>query len=77
MHMNSRLKEVTMEEVPHIASDITQKLKGLHISLVHQLAAQNPIELVTGFSGISIPVESATTLIANARKILVQNEILT
>ena len=38
IRMISRLKEVTMEEIPDITSDIIEKLKKLNINSVYQLA---------------------------------------
>jgi DNA repair protein RadA len=43
--MASRLREVHMEEIPNITSDIIEKLKKLNINSVYQLAVQNPVEL--------------------------------
>src|SRR5918994_7238467 len=77
MHMPSRLKEVTMEQILHITSNMIDKLKRLNINSVYQLAVQNPAELVSEFNDTSLNVESASILIANARKILVENGILT
>ena len=76
MHMPSRLKEVTMEQIPHITSNMIDKLKRLNINSVYQLAVQNPAELVSEFDDTSINVESAADLIANARKILIENGVL-
>jgi DNA repair protein RadA len=76
MHMPSRLKEVTMEEIPDITSDIIEKLKKLNIDSVYQLAVQSPIELASEYEGTSPNVESASTLIANARKMLIENDVL-
>ena len=73
--MISRLKEVNMEDIPDITSDIIEKLKKLNINSVYQLAVQNPIELSTEYEDTSLNVESASTLIANARKILIDNEV--
>jgi hypothetical protein len=42
--MTSRLKEVTMEEIPDITSDIIEKLKKLNINSVYQLAVQAVVE---------------------------------
>src|ERR671919_2768014 len=77
MLMTSRLKEVTMEEIPNITSDMIEKLKKLNIDSVYQLAVQNPIELASEFDDISIDLRSAAALIANARKILIENKVLT
>src|ERR687891_1837839 len=76
MPMPSRLKEVTMEEIPNITSDIIDKLKKLNINSVYQLAVQNPIDLASEYEDASINVESTSALIANARKILVENGVL-
>ncbi len=75
MLMVSRLKEVTMEEIPHITSDLINKLKKLNINSVYQLAVQNPAELALEFEDTSLSVKSASTLIANARKILIDNKV--
>jgi DNA repair protein RadA len=77
MHMPSRLKEVTMEDIPDITSDIIEKLKKLNINSVYQLAVQSPLELASEYEDTSLNVGSASTLIANARKILIENEVLT
>jgi DNA repair protein RadA len=76
MQMPSRLKEVTMEEIPNITSDIIEKLKKLDISSVYQLAVQSPVELASEYEDTSLNVESASILIANARKKLIENDIL-
>src|SRR5918995_1318755 len=77
MLVTSRLKEVTMEEIPNITSDIIDKLKKLNINSVYQLAVQNPIELASEYEDTLMNIEPASALIANARKILVENGILT
>jgi DNA repair protein RadA len=77
MHMRSRLKQVTMEDIPHITSDMIQKLKKLNINSVYQLAVQNPFELASEYEDTSLNVESTSALIANARKVLIGNEVLT
>ena len=56
MLMTSRLKEVTMEEIPDITSDMIDKLKKLNINSVYQLAVQNPAELALEFEDTSINV---------------------
>ena len=66
-----------MEEIPNITSDIIDKLKKLNINSVYQLAVQNPIELASEYEDTSINVEAASVLVANARKILVENGVLT
>jgi DNA repair protein RadA len=74
--MTSRLKEVTMEEIPNITSDITEKLKKVNINSVYQLAVQSPVELASEYEDTSLNVKSASILIANARKKLIENDIL-
>jgi DNA repair protein RadA len=76
MLMTSRLKEVIMEEIPDITSDMISKLNKLNINSVYQLAVQSPAELALEFEDTSLNVESASRLIANARKILIDNEVL-
>ena len=75
IHMTSRLKEVTMEEIPDITSDMLDKLRKLNINSVYQLAVQSPSELGLGISDV-LDVELAAKLIGNARKILTENEVL-
>jgi DNA repair protein RadA len=74
--MTSRLKEVTMEEIPNITSDVIEKLKKLNIDSVYQLAVQSPIELASEYEDTSLNVELASTLITNARKMLIENNVL-
>jgi DNA repair protein RadA len=66
-----------MEEIPTITSDMVEKLKKLNINSVYQLAVQNPIELASKQEDTSLNIESASTLITNARKILIENQVLT
>ena len=66
-----------MEEIPNITRDTIDKLKKLNINSVYQLAVQNPIELASEFEDTSLNIESASSLIANARKILIENKVLT
>ena len=66
-----------MEEIPTITSDMIEKLKKLNITSVYQLAVQNPTELAGEFKDTSLSVESASRLIANARRILIENGGLT
>jgi DNA repair protein RadA len=73
----SRLKQVTMEDIPNITSDMIEKLKKLNINSVYQLAVKNPVELVTESEDTSLNVELASILIANARKTLIENGVLT
>jgi DNA repair protein RadA len=65
-----------MEEIPDITSDTIEKLKKLNIKSVYQLAVQNPVELALESEDASVSVETASTLIANARKILADHEVL-
>lgn len=60
MHTTSRLKEVTMEDIPDITSDMIEKLKKLNVNSVYQLAVQNPVELATEYKDTSLNVESAS-----------------
>lgn len=76
MLMTSRLKEVTMEEIPDITSDMISKLRKMNITSVYQLAVQSPTELALEFEDTSLNLELASRLIANARKILIDNEVL-
>jgi DNA repair protein RadA len=75
-YISSRLKELTMEEIPDITSDIIDKLRKLNINSVYQLAVQSPTELALEIEDTSLKVESASRLIANARKILTDNDVL-
>ena len=77
IHVTSRLKEVTMEDIPDITSDLIEKLKKLNINSVYQLAVQSPMELALEYEDTSLNIESASTLITNARKILIENQVLT
>src|SRR5918995_948223 len=76
MLMTSRLKEVIMEEISDITSDTVNKLKKLNINSVYQLAVQSPAELASEYEDTSLNLESASRLVANARKILIDNEVL-
>jgi DNA repair protein RadA len=77
VHISSRLKEVSMEKIPDITSDLIEMLRKLNINSVYQLAVQNPIELASECEDKSLNIESASRLIANARKILIENQVLT
>ena len=77
VHISSRLKEVSMEKIPDITSDLIEMLRKLNINSVYQLAVQNPIELALECEDKSLNIESASRLIANARKILIENQVLT
>jgi hypothetical protein len=74
--MTSLFKELTVEEIPDITSDMLDKLRKLNIKSVYQLAVQIPSELAFEPNDISVDVESAAKLIGNARKILTESEIL-
>ena len=69
-------KEVTLHDIPDIASDMLDKLGELNINSVYQLAVQNPSELAWGLGNNFVDIHLAARLIANARKILTENEIL-
>ncbi|MPZ08412.1 MAG: hypothetical protein GEU26_18690, partial [Nitrososphaeraceae archaeon] len=74
--MISRLKEVTMEEIPNITSDAVDKLRKLNINSVYQLAVQTPSELALEISDGLFDIEAASNLVGNARKILTERQIL-
>lgn len=76
MHISSRLKETTLEEIPNITSDIIEKLRKLNIESVYQLAVQSSFELSSRYEDTSIGFNSASAIIANARKILIEHEVL-
>jgi DNA repair protein RadA len=76
MAAHSRLEELTLEEIPNITSDMIEKLKKLNIISVYQLAVQSPFELASGYEDTSLDVSSASTIIASARKILIEHEVL-
>jgi hypothetical protein len=77
MHMISRLKEANIEDIRGITSDTIKELKKLNINSVYQLAVQNPSELAAEYEDTSLTVESASRLVANARKSLKENGALT
>jgi hypothetical protein len=60
MPMPSRLKEVTLGEIPNITSDLIAKLKKLKIDSVYQLAVQNPIELASKYEDSLLNVEEVS-----------------
>src|SRR5215813_14992671 len=70
------MAKVTLHDIPEIASDTLDKLVELNINSVYQLAVQNPSELAWGLSNNFVDIHSAARLIASARKILTENEIL-
>jgi DNA repair protein RadA len=74
--ISSGLKEVVMEDISDITSDMLDRLRKLNINSVHQLAVQIPSELAFEINDAFIDVESAAKLIGNARKILTENELL-
>ena len=74
--MSNGLKEITIEDIPDIASDTLDKLRKLSINSVYQLAVQSPSELALEISDVLFDIESASRLIGNARKILTEREIL-
>jgi len=74
--MPNHIKEVAIQDIPDIASDTVDKLIKLKITSVYQLAVQSPPELAMEIGDTFIDVESAARLIANARKILTENDTL-
>jgi DNA repair protein RadA len=68
---------MTLEEIPNITSDMIEKLRKLNINSVYQLAVQSPFELGSEYEDTSLDVSSASTIIASARKILIEHEVLT
>ncbi len=69
-------KEVTLHDIPEIPSDTLDKLGELNINSVYKLAVQKPSELAWGLSNNFVDIQSAARLITNARKTLIENEIL-
>lgn len=74
--MPNYIEEVLIQDIPDITSDTLDKLRELNISSIYQLAVQSPLELTMEISDADFDVESAARLIANARKILTENDIL-
>jgi len=74
--MSNYIEEVLIQDIPNITSDTLDKLRELNISSIYQLAVQSPLELAMEISDADFDVESAARLIANARKILTENDIL-
>jgi len=74
--MSNYIKEVAIQDIPDIASDTLDRLRKINIKSVYQLAVQSPSELALEISDTSVDVDSAARLIANARKTLTENEIL-
>ena len=48
----------------------------LNINSVYQLAVQSPFDLISSYEDTSLDFNSASTIIANARKILIEHEVL-
>ena len=69
-------KEFTLHDIPEIPSNTLDKLGELNINSVYKLAVQNPSELAWGLSNNFVDIQSAARLITNARKTLIENEIL-
>ena len=74
--ISSGLKEIAMEDIPDITSEMLDRLRKLNVNSVHQLAVQIPSELAFEINDAFVDVESAAKLIGNARRILTDNEIL-
>jgi DNA repair protein RadA len=74
--MPNYIKEVAIQDIPDIASDTLDRLRKISIKLVYQLAVQSPSELALEIGDTFVDVDSAARLIANARKLLTENEIL-
>jgi DNA repair protein RadA len=74
--MSNRLKEVIIEDIPNITSDMVDKLRKLNINSVYQLAVQSPSELALKISDGLFDIGEASNVIGNARKILSEREIL-
>lgn len=69
MYNSSHLKEVTMEDIRNITSNMLENFKELHIDSVYQqLAIQTPFQLALNISDGSFDIESVSCLIENARK---------
>jgi DNA repair protein RadA len=76
MNTPSRLQEVTLEEIPNMTSNTIEELRRLNINSVYQLAVQSPLGLASEYGNTSLDLNSASAIIANARKILVEHEVL-
>jgi hypothetical protein len=80
MHTSSSVYD-SLESIEDITSDTLEKLKRLHIGSVSQLAVQSPRELATGMNDngsddTSFDIESASKLIASARKYSTRHRFL-
>lgn len=74
--MANYANEVTLQDIPEIANDTLERLRVLNINSVYQLAVQSPSDLAGGLSDAFVDIDSAARLIANARKILTANKML-
>ena len=74
--MSSRLREVTMEDIPDLTNETLERLRKLNINSVYQLAVQTPSELASWMNDPHFDAESASNLVGNARKALTENGVL-
>jgi DNA repair protein RadA len=74
--MSKHLKELTIEQIADITSDNLAELKKAGINSVYQLAVQNPFELAEEIGFSDFDTELAARLIAKARKILTEHQVL-
>jgi DNA repair protein RadA len=76
MHMSSTVYE-SLDYIQDITSDTLEKLRMLRIESVSQLAVQSPGELAMEINDNTLfDIDSASKLIANARKLLIKHDIL-
>jgi DNA repair protein RadA len=76
MHTSSTVYE-SLEHIRDITSDTLEKLKKLRIESVSQLAVQSPRELAIEINDNTLfDIDSASKLIANARKLLTEHDVL-
>jgi DNA repair protein RadA len=67
----------SLEYIRHITSDTLEKLRKLHIESVSQLAVQSPRELAIEINDNALfDIDSASKLIASARKLLTEHGVL-
>jgi DNA repair protein RadA len=67
----------SLEYIRHITSDKLEKLRKLHIESVSQLAVQSPRELAIEINDNALfDIDSASKLVANARKLLTEHGVL-
>jgi hypothetical protein len=64
------------QDIPNITSNTIDNLRKLNINSVYQLAVQSPLDLAMEISDALFDIDSASSLISNAKKILTENEIL-